>query len=178
MAATADTTGLVIPHGSWRVDPGRSEVTFSLRHLFVMPVRGRFTEFEGSLAVERDGSAVASGSVRAASVETGDAKRDERLREADFFDAEHCPLIRLYGGTATPLEGSRLRVTGDLEIRGLRQTVELIARPGEIGGERAELTLHGQLSRGAFGIESEQLLDAGISDRVDVVLKLCLVRAD
>ena len=176
MRAVADTT-MVIPAGRWRVDGTGSEVAFSLKHLLVLPVRGRFTDFEGSLAVEPDGGAVASGSVRVASVDTGDAKRDERLCDADFFDAQRHPLIRLRNGRARPLGGSRLRVTGELEIRGVAREVELTARAGEITAERAELTLQGDLSRAAFGIESEQLLDNGISDRVDVTLKLTLLRS-
>lgn len=176
MPVAADTT-IAIPQGDWRVDAERSEVAFSIKHLLVMPVHGRFTEFQGLLAVEPGGATAASGWVRAASVETGDAKRNESLLRPGFFDAELWPLITLHGGRAEPLGRSRFRVTGDLEIRGVTCPVELTARVGEITGERAELTLDGHLSRSAYGIESGQLLDAGISDRVEISLTLSLHRS-
>lgn len=185
MSSATETlgTGIVLPQGRWRVDAGRSKVSFSLKHLLLVPVRGRFNEFEGSLLVEPDGSALASGSVRADSVETGDAKRDERLRAPDFLDAQRHPLIRLHGGQGHPIARSRLKISGDLEIRGIRRDVELIARirPSNADGaepaDRAELIIEGHLSRRAYGIESEQLLDAGISDRVEIVLEISLLRS-
>ena len=176
MAVAADTT-IAIPKGRWRVDADRSEVEFSVKHLLVARVSGRFTDFEGLLDVDPAGGTIASGSVRVASVDAGDAKRDESLRGPDFFDAERCPRISLHRGHAETLGGSRFRVTGDLEIRGIRHPVELLARVEEIADERAELTVEGHLSRSAYGIESGQLLDVGISDRVDVALKLSLLRS-
>ena len=176
MAVAADTT-IAIPKGHWRVDVDRSEVAFSVKHLLVARVSGRFTDFEGVLDVDPAGGTIASGSVRVASVDAGDAKRNEGLRGPEFFDAERCPRITLHRGHAETLSGSRFRVTGDLEVRGIRHPVELTARVGAITDERAELTLEGQLSRSAYGIQSGKLLDAGISDLVDVTLKLSLLRS-
>ena len=175
--AVVDDTTIALPQGRWRVDVARSEVAFSIKHLLVVPVRGRFTEYEGLLDVEPGSAPRASGSVRAASIDTGDAKRDEIVCGPDFFDARRCPRIVLHRGRVEPLGRSRIRVVGDLEIRGVSHAVELTGRLRETTAERTELTLEGHLSRSAYGIESPQLLDAGISDRVDVALRLTLLRA-
>ena len=175
--AVVDDTTIALPQGRWRVDVEHSEVAFAIRHLLVVPVRGRFTEYEGLLAVEPGGAPRASGFVCAASIDTGDAKRDEILCGPDFFDTRHHPRIVLHGGRVEALGRSRSRVVGNLEIRGVRHPVELTARLRETTARRAELMLEGHLSRSAYGIESRQLLDAGISDRVDIALRLTLLRS-
>ena len=75
--------------GTWTIDPAHSTVGFVARHLMITKVRGRFTDFSGSIEVAEDplqSHVVAT--VNLASVDTGDAGRDAHLRNADFFDLE------------------------------------------------------------------------------------------
>jgi polyisoprenoid-binding protein YceI len=84
-------TGL--PTGTWRIDTGTSEMLFSARTFWgLMRVHGRFGEFDGELRIE---GADASGTLalQTASLDTGNAKRDEHLRSVDFLDAERHPTI-------------------------------------------------------------------------------------
>lgn len=176
--ATALHAEAVVPAGSWMVDRERSTVEFGIRHLLLVPLKGRFEEFEGTLVVDRAGDAVARGLVRAASIETGDATRDERLRGSEFFDAERWPAIRFASERVERLDTSRLRIVGELTIRDATRELELTARRTSATRDGIELALTGELSRSAFGVESRQLLEAGISDRVELLLRVWLVRAD
>lgn len=171
----AGSPGAVLPAGRWRVDPRRSAIGFGLRHLMLVPVRGRFTGFEGRLEVAADGSAHGAGSVTVASLDTGDPVRDERLRSVDYFDAESHPLITFVTTGSRSAGRREVRIEGDLTISGTTQPVVMRAWRRSAGEELIELELEGELSRRAFGIESAQLLDAGISDKVELRLALELV---
>jgi polyisoprenoid-binding protein YceI len=166
-----------IPPGHWSVDPERSTVAFKLRHLMVMPVHGRFRAFEGEVSVDDDGRAHARGSVQAATLDTGDAVRDGRLRAPEFFDADACPEIRFAATRVEPLDDETLRIVGDLTIKRATREIELRARRKHAHAQRIDLDVTGKLSRGEFGIESPQLLDAGISDGVELALAISLVRS-
>ncbi len=167
----------VVPASTWTVDPLHSSVAFKLRHLMVMPVRGRFTVFEGTLAVARDGRARAYGAVQAATIDTSDAIRDERLRGPDFFDTANSPEIAFASSSIKTLDDETLLIAGDLTIRGTTRGIELRARRTAVAAERIELELEGALRRSDFGIESAQLLEAGISDRVELALRVSLTKA-
>ena len=148
---------------------------FRLRHLMLVPVSGRFTRFFASLEVSPDGSVQASGSVDVASLETGDAVRDERLLSPDYFDAGRHPQIAFAAEEVEVVKGHKLLIRGELTIRATTQPVELTAWLRNADAERIELEIEGALSRSAFGIESAQLLDAGISDRVELRIAASLV---
>src|SRR3712207_9393010 len=89
--STPEITRLVLPTGTWVVDPDHTVVGFTAKHAGVSTVRGQFREFAGRLDVSEDGIADASGTVATASVDTGVRQRDDHLRSADFFEAEHHP---------------------------------------------------------------------------------------
>src|SRR3954468_12813182 len=84
-----------VPAGAWKVDPAHSSVGFEVKHMMIATVRGRFSSFDGRLeAAEDDPShSRAEGRVDVASIDTGNADRDNHLRSADFFDAERYPRI-------------------------------------------------------------------------------------
>src|SRR5215210_2905307 len=85
----------LIPTGTWTVDPAHSTGGFSVVHVGIATVRGRFEEFEGTLEIGEDlSSARAFGTVQGASIDTNDAGRDEHLRSADFFGVEANPELR------------------------------------------------------------------------------------
>lgn len=176
MAATLRADA-VVPAGSWMVDCEHSTVGFGIRHLLLVPLKGRFREFEGTLRLDRSGDALARGLVRTATIETGDATRDERLRGSDFFDAERWPAIRFASTQVEQIDASRFRIVGQLTIRDATRELELTARRTAASPDGIELRLTGELSRSAFGVESAQLLQAGISDRVELALRVRLVRA-
>jgi polyisoprenoid-binding protein YceI len=108
---TADLAGT-----AWRIDPARSRVEFRVRHFWgLMTVTGHFTRFDGGL--DMNAVPAISLEIDAASVDTGNAKRDTHLRSADFFDAGQHPSISFASEEVT-VRGNRLEVTGVLHAAG------------------------------------------------------------
>ena len=78
--------------GTWTIDASHSTVGFTARHLMITKVRGRFGSVSGAVTVAEDPlPSSVEATVDLASVDTGDAGRDEHLRSADFFDVENHP---------------------------------------------------------------------------------------
>jgi polyisoprenoid-binding protein YceI len=175
---TLPTTPQLVPAGAWRVDPTRSAIAFALRHLMVATVQGRFTRFEGAVASRAWGTEI-RGVVDAASVETGNHTRDERLREPEFLDAVAHPEIRFVSWGILPVRTDEVRVNGDLTIAGITRRLQLAAfidRDGE--PDRVTITARGSVRRSDFGIDSKGLLEAGVSDRVALTIHVSLVKDD
>src|SRR3954467_14288171 len=79
----ATRTAPLIPTGTWSVDPVHSSVEFSVKHMGIANVRGRFTDFQGTVEVGKDAwSAKARGSIKVASIDTGEAQRDTHHSKA------------------------------------------------------------------------------------------------
>jgi len=165
----------LVPTGTWTVDPSHSSINFSVRHLGIAKVRGSFAEFSGSLT--SDGSTFSgTGAIAAASVDTGDAQRDEHLRSADFFNAETHPTIVFAVAGAGAATGS---VRGELTINGVTRTVELEAEAGgsaedPYGNQRIGLELHGEIRRADFDIRFDHG-NAVVGDKVKLELDLSLI---
>lgn len=150
----------------WQVNPSRSSVGFAIRKLGAGTVHGRFTDFEGAL--DRGGS------VRVASIATGDAKRDEHLLAPGFFAADEHPLMSFAIRRVDVLEDGARRIAGELTIRDRTRPVELLARPGSGGGERRRLRLTGELDRGDFGLVWNRAIEATGAVGMKVALELDL----
>src|SRR5438046_4709665 len=94
---TATDTRTAIPGytaGTWTIDPVHSEVGFTVRHMMVSKVRGRFTSFSGEIVTGADplGSSVTA-EIALDSIVTGQEQRDAHIRSADFFDVENHPTM-------------------------------------------------------------------------------------
>lgn len=173
----------IAPAGIWRVDPSHSSVGFSVKHMMIATVRGKFGEFDGTLEVDESGSGRAIGTVKAASIDTGDETRDEHLRSADFFDAAEHPELRFESTAVEALEDGRFKVTGEITIRGVTRTVELeveVQGTGRdpYGNERVALEARGELNRKDFGLNWNKTLEAGgalVGDTVKLALDLSAI---
>jgi polyisoprenoid-binding protein YceI len=119
--------------GTWQLDPQRSCVEFRVPHFWgAITVKGHFDDAHGQL--DLDSNPAIALTIEAASVQTGNAKRDRHLRSADFFDAENHPQVRFRSDSAD-LEGDTLRVSGLLAARGSSIPVELESKVRRAGGE-------------------------------------------
>jgi polyisoprenoid-binding protein YceI len=118
------------PLGRWRLDPQRSSVEFRARHIWgLLTVKGRFADYEGGLDLSADPAIELT--IDAGSVQTGNRKRDEHLRSADFFDVEHHPRVRFVSDSVA-LEGGTLKVRGRLFARDRSIPLELDAVVREV----------------------------------------------
>src|SRR5437588_3457463 len=109
---TATRISPLIPTGTWTVDPAHSNVGFSVKHMGIANVRGKFTEFEGTLEmVESLVDCRAHGIVKVASIDTDEPQRDQHLRSPDFFDVEQFPEITFESTHAEAIDDESSRVT-------------------------------------------------------------------
>ena len=112
---------------SWKIDPAHSEINFTVRHMMISNVRGRFEAFTGTVEFDQQNPANSSVDVQieAASINTREAQRDTHLRSADFFDAETYPYLTFKSKKVEVVDDSHGRITGDLTIHGVTKEVVL-----------------------------------------------------
>ena len=183
MSATViQTTPLA---GTWTIDPTHSNVEFSVKHLGIATVRGKFEDFEGTLVIgEGDETARAYGTVQGVSINTGDAGRDEHLRSADFFGVEQNPELRFESTQISPVDDETFEIAGDLTMNGVTKPITLTAEvQGEEtdpwGNERVALEVTGQLNRGDWNMTFNQALGSGnllVGEKVKLQLDISAVK--
>ena len=119
--------------GSWQLDPRRSSVEFRTRSIWgLVAVNGHFGESQGDL--DLSAAPAIELTIDAASLDTGNRKRDKHLRSADFFDVENHPRVR-FVSESVQLHGDTLTVQGSLTARGQSIPVQLDAAVHQTGGE-------------------------------------------
>ncbi|MFI4977903.1 MAG: YceI family protein [Solirubrobacterales bacterium] len=170
----------VVPADKWSVDAPRSSVAFSVKHMMLAKVNGHFRKFDGML--ERGSGALrATGVVKAASINTNEPTRDDHLRRSqDFFDVERFPEITFNSTRIDYLDGGRLRILGDLTMRGVTREIALNGTRCEAGDERIELYLRGELDRRDFGLAWNQALETGgalLGNKVKIALEISAVKS-
>ena len=151
----------------WEYDPTHSEVAFSVKHMMISKVRGRFSDVQAQVDLDPTQleNARVRGEIGVASINTNDAQRDAHLKSADFFDAEKYPKI-LFESTSIERNGEKVKVIGNLTIRDKTQPVTLkgtVDGPSKDpwGNQRLGFSLEGEIEREAFGLGWNQLLETG-----------------
>jgi polyisoprenoid-binding protein YceI len=167
---------------TWQIDTIHSGIGFSVRHLIVSKVRGRFTKWSGTLDIDEQNPQASRVNVRidAASIDTNEPQRDAHLRSADFLDTEHFPEITFASTRVERLSDEELRITGDLTIRGITQSVVLeVEQGGQIkdpwGNDRRGFAGKTTIDRKAFNVSFNQVLDTGglaLGEKVEITLEL------
>lgn len=174
-----------IPSGTYTIDPAHSSIAFSVRHMMINNVRGRFTDFTGE--IRYDESDVTKSAVefkaKVASINTDVPARDEHLRKADFFDAEKYPEMsfkskRIERRGSSGSNGSYVAI-GDFTLRGVTKEIALPfkvygaikdPRSTRIGIEAATT-----INRQDYGVSWSRPLDGGgLAVANDVAVELML----
>lgn len=173
-----------LPAGTWEIDPVHSSVEFSVRHLMVSKVKGRFARFSGTITVAPDplGSSVRA-SIDVTSVDTHDDKRDAHLRSGDFFDIEKYPTIE-FESTSIEAGPQGHVVKGDLTIAGVTRPVRLDLEYNGTGGDpyggtRAGFSATTEISRKDFGMTYNAALETGgvmVGDSAKISLEIEAVK--
>ncbi len=153
----------------WQIDPDHTSVQFAVSHMRTSTVRGRFNKTTGT--VKWDGRDFASASVEIVtdvdSIDTGVPKRDAHLRTADFLMIEKHPTIIFRSVKIEPAGSGKLRMTGNLTIRGVTKPVVLdVAGPSEPvkgpdGAIRVGASATTTIDRRDFGLRWNRVLEAG-----------------
>lgn len=154
---------------TWKIDAAHTDVSFSVKHMMVTTVRGKFGEVSGQLELDlvNEDPTTVGGEIRLRvdSLSTGSAQRDEHLRSADFFDAQRYPEIVAKLVRIEP-DGDRYRVHADVTIRDVTRQVEFeghyLGRVANMqGGRHAGFELAGTIDREAWGLNWNVALEAG-----------------
>ena len=125
------------PGTGWQIIPASSAVEFSVRHFWSMiTVTGKFDRFDGSLTTAPDGIEQIELTIDAASIDTGQSRRDKHLRDADFFAVDEHPQVKFTSTHAVKDDnGQILHITGDLEAAGKRVPLSFDATVREFDDE-------------------------------------------
>jgi len=139
-------------------DGVHSSVSFKARHLGLSWIHGRFNEVDGQFTIDRDDPSKSSFtlSIKVDSVDTANVKRDEHLRQADYFDTKKFPTIEFKSTSVKVVDGG-YEVTGDFTMHGTTKSVTLVLKGGkEIevkGTKRIGLSTETTLKRSDFGFD-------------------------
>ncbi|MBA4072546.1 MAG: polyisoprenoid-binding protein [Gemmatimonas sp.] len=164
----------------WTLDTTHTQVGFSVKHMAISTVRGRFTKFDGTGETDASGKIVkARFTIDVASIDTNQEQRDAHLRSADFFDTEQFPAI-VFESTSITQQGSDITMTGDFTMHGVTKPLTLTGETAPVvkdpwGMTRTALTLEGKLNRKEWGLTWNQALEFGglmVSEDVKLSIEL------
>lgn len=112
---------------SWTIDSAHSEINFTVRHMMISNVRGRFEKFSGEVEFDEYDPTLSKVDVQleAASINTREAQRDGHLRSADFLNVEQYPYITFKSTRSEVIDDTEGKVYGDLTIRNITRPVVL-----------------------------------------------------
>ena len=153
---------------TWKIDPVHSKIGFSVRHLIISEVEGRFKSFEGSVTTDKEdfnGSKIVF-SLDARSVLTDNTRRDNDLKSANFFDAEKYPEITFKSTSFEKVEGNKYKLEGNFTIKGITNHIIMdVIYGGTIkdpwGNMRAGFKITGKINRFDYNLKWNKLLEAG-----------------
>ena len=159
--AMADTT-------EWALDGSHSRVGFSVSHLVVSSVSGRFKQVTGKVALDEANltKSQVEISIKVDSIDTDEPKRDEHLKSPDFFDAKKFPTIAFKSTKITKAGGNKYKLAGDLTMHGITKPVTLDAVVSDPiknpwGKMVRGVKLSGKLNRVQYGLTWNKALETG-----------------
>ncbi|MDQ2837974.1 MAG: YceI family protein [Actinomycetota bacterium] len=166
--------------GTWTIDAVHSDVSFSVRHMMISKVKGRFGSFSGSIVTADNplGSSVTA-EIDLNSIDTNNSQRDDHIRSGDFFEVEKHPKMT-FTSTSVEADGGDFVVHGDLSLKGHTKNVPLKLElngfgPDAYGGTRAGFTATTEISRKEFGVDIDMPMDGGgvvIGDKISIALEI------
>lgn len=175
------------PAGTWELDPAHTSVQFKVRHMMVSNVRGDFEKISGNVTYDEDDISRSSADITidANSINTRVAKRDKHLKSPDFLDAEKYPLLVFRSKRVERAGEGKLKITGDLTIRGVTREVVLdVEGPTPPvrdfqGKMRVGGTASTMINRKDFGLTWNKAIETGgvvVGDEVEITIDIELVR--
>lgn len=170
---------------TYQIDPEHAVAAFMVMHAGYAKVLGRFSDMEGQFVFDAETSEVGEISARigAASVDTGQAERDEHVRSPDFLDAEANPDITFTSTGGTQLTDTEGTIAGDLTLRGVTKPVELHVKLNQVAEypcchekETVGISASTSLLRSDYG--STYALPVFVGDEVEIMLEFEAIRQD
>jgi polyisoprenoid-binding protein YceI len=172
---------------TWQIDPQHSSAQFAVRHLGLSTVRGAFSKLSGTMVL--DDQDIKNSSVEVTidvnTVDTREPDRDKDLRSERFFDVAHFPTMTFKSKKVEQVAPGKLRVTGDLTIRGMTREVTLevdgptAAVKDPWGNQRLAATATTKINRQDYGVKWNAKLDNGgvvVGDDVNITLDVEMIQ--
>jgi polyisoprenoid-binding protein YceI len=174
-------------NATWQIDPQHSSAQFAVRHLGLSTVRGAFSKLSGTMML--DDQDITKSSVEVSidvnTVDTREPDRDKDLRSERFFDVAHFPAMTFKSKKVEQIAPGKLRVTGDLTIRGTTKEVVLdvdgptAAVKDPWGNQRVAVTATTKVNRQDYGVKWNAKLDNGgvvVGDEVNITIDVELIQ--
>jgi polyisoprenoid-binding protein YceI len=177
------TTAVEIPGytaGTWRIDPGHSDVAFTVRHMMVSKVRGHFTRIQGELVLASDPLAsTVTATIDLSSIDTNNPQRDDDLRSANFLEIQTHPTMT-YRSTGIRHSEDGFDIDGELSLHGVTRQVPLALvvngfTRDPYGSTRAGFSATAEIDRKDFGITTNIPMDGGgvvIGDTIQIYIEI------
>jgi len=182
----ASSQAQIIQSPSWKLDKAHSQANFSVSHLVIGEVTGRFNDFEVSMTSFKDDFAdvAVEATIKSASIDTENEKRDGHLKSDDFLNAEKFPTIHFKSTSIEKTGDDAYKMTGLLTVRDVTQTVVLdVQYKGTIidpwGNTRAAFRAATMVNRFDFGVKWSAVMEAGgfvAGEDVDITLIMEFVK--
>ena len=173
------TSTLSVNAGEYEIDKSHSRLGFAVKHMVISTVRGEFNDYDGVIFFDEDDITQSSvaGTIKVASINTANERRDEHLRSGDFFDAENHSEIT-FKSKRVVKNGGEYAMIGDLTIRGVTREVEVPFRvTGTLvdpwGAKRVGVEAGFTINRKDYGVAWNKALDNGglvVSEEVEIEL--------
>jgi polyisoprenoid-binding protein YceI len=171
---------------AWQIDPAHSEIQFSARHMMISTVRGRFRQFSGAVEADEQNptSARVEVQIDAASIDTGEDKRDTHLRSPDFLNVDEYPYITFKSTKVEQRDATHGQIAGDLTIRDVTKPVVLDVEYAGMakspwGTISAGFSAHTRINRKDWGLNWNVALETGgwlVSDEIRIDIEVELVK--
>lgn len=167
----------------WEIDPARSKLTFTLRHLVISEIKGGFSRWGGTLFLDRKHPPFSTINVwiETASIDTDSPERDDHIRSSEFLDVKQHPRAEFESSSIEPHNG-RAVMRGRLQLHGVMHDIEIEVEPYAMPGQAGSVyRVRGKLDRQTFGLHWNQDLDIGgvvLSDEIRISAELALVRTN
>jgi len=175
------------PASTWELDPAHSNVQFAVRHLMVSTVRGRFQKVQATATFDEADvtKSAVTATIDAASIDTGNEKRDGHLKSPDFLDAAKFATITFKSKSVASAGDGKWKVTGDLTLHGVTKEVVLDVEgsPKPVNDPMGNVRLGGSASttikRSEFGVAWNKPLETGgvmVGDDVQITIDVELTK--
>jgi polyisoprenoid-binding protein YceI len=183
--------GLSLPaaaaSSTWQIDPQHSSAQFAVRHLGLSTVRGAFSKLSGTMQLDDQDitKSTIEVSIDVNTVDTREPDRDKDLRSERFFDVAHFPAMTFKSKKVEQVAQGKLRVTGDLTIRGTTKEVVLdvdgLAAPVKDpwGNQRIAASATTKINRQDYGVKWNAKLDNGgvlVGDDVNITIDVEMIQ--
>ncbi len=175
---------------TWVTDPATTRASFTVTHLMVSTAKGQFDKVSATVNIDETDitRSTVEATIDANSINTENPRRDTHLRSEEFFDVANHPNLTFKSKKVEKAADGKLKVTGDLTMRGVTKEVVLDVTgpsaaqkdPSKPGTVRRTATATTRVNRKDFGLNWNKALEAGgvaVSDEVNIALELGLVPA-